>query len=106
MNYREHPALNWSKLRAMAQSPLAFKTQEDVQETEAMRLGTEVHRLLLTPDEPAKRIAVVPAEFMTDSGRLSTAKAARAWVAEQGDVMIMTPPEVYEFLDKIGRAHV
>ena len=98
-NYREHPALNWSKLRAMAQSPLAFATQEDVQETDAMRLGTEVHRLLLTPDEPAPRIAVVPAEYLTESGRLSTAKAAKAWVAEQGDVVIYTPDELAKFLD-------
>lgn len=50
--YRQHPAINWSTLRAMAQSPLAYRHAVDVPrtDTDAFRIGRAVHTLVLEPE--------------------------------------------------------
>ncbi len=46
--YRSAPGLNFSKMKALLQSPLHFQKQEAVEETLAMRMGTAVDEWVLS----------------------------------------------------------
>jgi exodeoxyribonuclease VIII len=58
--YRSHPALNASRFKAFVRSPYHFLKQVDVEQTEAMRIGTAIHMALLEPELYLKTIAYMP----------------------------------------------
>lgn len=74
--YTELQRMNASTLVHGAKSMLRLRMAIDgdyPEETDAMRLGTGIHALLLEPDEFADRFAVMPA-FEKDPGNLRKAK--------------------------------
>lgn len=72
MDYRSDPRMNISRLVAMAKSPKHFRRLEldPPEPTDAMRLGTLIHCLVLEPDEYEKRYCVMPA-FENDPGNVT-----------------------------------
>lgn len=58
--YRSHPALNASRFKAFIRSPYHFLNQVEVEQTEAMRIGTAIHMALLEPELYLKSIAFMP----------------------------------------------
>lgn len=60
--YREHAGINFSTLKAIAQSPLHYQHQLTAKHTPtaSMRLGTAVHSIVLTPDTFDLDVAVAP----------------------------------------------
>lgn len=58
--YRSLPALNASRFKAFIRSPYHFFNQKQVEETEAMRIGTAIHTAVLQPDQYEHTIAYLP----------------------------------------------
>lgn len=81
LEYRAHPAHNWSAVKHALVSSLAYQHAKanPPAQSAAMRFGTDVHTLVLEPEQFAP--VVVPAECLTKSGSRSTAKEAAAWFA-------------------------
>lgn len=94
-DYFDRPGLNWSTLKHALASPKALRHRmaEPVRQTDAMRLGTAMHLAVLEPDAYATDVVRAPDEYVTGSGSLSSAKAAREWLAAQGDALVLTPGE-------------
>lgn len=68
--YRAHPALNWSRLRRIRQSPQHFAAGDvAVEDTPALRLGRAAHVATLEPEAYAARYTT------WDGGR----RAGKAW---------------------------
>ena len=86
MNYNEAPGLRWSDLRAALDSPLHLRHQLDAPRVDrpAFRLGRAEHAAILEPDVFDRDCVIVPAEFVTGSGGLSSSKKATAWLEEAG----------------------
>lgn len=59
-DYRSLPALNASRFKAFVRSPYHFLNQEEVEETENMKIGTAVHCAVLEPSEFENCIAYYP----------------------------------------------
>lgn len=76
--YRALDAVNWSTLKAMADSPAHYQAalNEDRNDTPALRIGRILDLLIFTPGEFAARCAVSPYD------KFST-NAAKAWRDEQ-----------------------
>lgn len=69
--------------------------------SDSLARGTLVHSVLeMGWEQAADRIKVVPSQFITASGSMSTGKEAKAWLAEQGDALIVTPADA-EFLTEV-----
>jgi hypothetical protein len=51
-------------------------------------------------ERAADLIRVIPADYLTASGAMSTSKAAKEWLAEQGDALLVTPADA-EFLTEV-----
>lgn len=95
--YRKAEGVNWSTLKAILESPLAYQhacVQSD-DPTPAMVWGSLIHLHMLQSAEAIAAGAVrVPDEYLTASGSISTAKAAKEWLASLGDgVIAMTPAQ-------------
>ena len=58
--YRSLPALNASRFKAFHRSPYHFFNQKEVEETEAMRIGTAIHTALLEPRLYSSIIGYLP----------------------------------------------
>ena len=82
-DYRTSTSVNWSTLRNILTSPRAYQhaLAHPVEPTPAMAFGTLVHLHVLQPDTVGEACVLVPDEYVTASGGLSTAKAAREWLA-------------------------
>lgn len=97
-NYFERPGLNWSTLKAALVSAKALRhaLAHPPTQTDAMRLGSAMHLCVLEPDAYASADGIVraPDEYVTPSGGLSSSAKAKAWLAEQGDALVVTPGEV------------
>jgi hypothetical protein len=48
----------------------------------------------------AERIKVIPAQYLTASGAMSAGKEAKAWLADQGGITLVTPQDA-EFLTEL-----
>jgi hypothetical protein len=77
--YRQHPACNFSSLKALLTSPAHYQAAlaHKAEETEAMRLGTLVHGITLEGKEPHEMYA-----FKPDGLNLAT-KDGKEWRAAQ-----------------------
>lgn len=58
--YRSLPALNASRFKAFHRSPYHFFNQKNVEETEAMRIGTAIHTAMLQPSMYSSTIGFLP----------------------------------------------
>jgi hypothetical protein len=69
--------------------------------SDSLARGTLVHRVLeLGWEQAADLIKVIPADYLTASGAMSTSKAAKEWLAAQGDALLVTPQDG-EFLTEM-----
>lgn len=77
--YRAHPALNFSLAKALLDSPAHFKAAEDEEkeETDAMRIGTLTHAMVLEGKDIRSMYAIKPA------GMSFATKEGKAWRAAQ-----------------------
>jgi len=95
--YRKAEGLNWSLAKHMLTSPRQYLHALDnpVVPTPAMAFGTAVHSAVLEPDDFDELHVVVPDDFVTASGALSTAKAAKEWKAQQAEnAILLTAPQL------------
>lgn len=85
MDYFDRPGLSFHQLKDLGTiSPdyyyRAHVTKEIQRPTSAgMAFGTAVHAAVLEPERYAELVTICPPEFVTPSGGLSTAKAAKEW---------------------------
>lgn len=87
MGYRTSPGLNWSLLRYMADSPLAYRHARDAEptpSTAAQVVGTLCHTRILEPHLLSEQVAVW-------RGTSTRTKDYRAWASEQADRTILAP---------------
>jgi hypothetical protein len=77
--YRAHPALNFSLAKTLLDSPAHFKAAQDEerQETDAMRIGTLVHAMVLEGKDLRDMYALKP------QGMSFATKEGKAWRDEQ-----------------------
>ena len=95
-DYQRLDALRASTMKEALQSAhqLRYRMSTPRADTGSLRLGRAVHLAVLQHDVYAAETAEIPAEYITGSGTLSTAKKARDWMAEQSpDVTMMTQAE-------------
>lgn len=86
-DYRALPGLNWSLLKHMSDSPMAYRHARDADPeppTTAQQVGTLCHARVLEPHLLADQVAVW-------RGTSTRTKAYRAWASEQGDRTILAP---------------
>lgn len=71
--YRAHPALNFSRAKFLLTSAAHFRSasDEDQEETDAMRFGTLAHGMILEGKNPLHQFAIKPAgmSFATKEGK-------------------------------------
>jgi hypothetical protein len=90
-DYRQIKKMNPSTLVAGCKSPMHLRRAIEegfVEETNAMRLGTGIHALLLEPEQFENRFVVMPdyqfdAENVTGKGERSESKATKYYKAKQ-----------------------
>lgn len=83
-------------LVAFAHSPRKWlKVGSSRQATKAMRWGSLLDCLLLTPNQIADKIAVCPDELLSTDGHLRS-KEAKAWKVSQGDKLVVTAEDLKE----------
>lgn len=95
-NYHHLPGLNWSRLKYVLESPRAYRHAVDnpPSETPAMAFGTAVHMAVLEPERAAVELITAPPEYLTATGLLSTAKAAKDWIGTlPADAIVLTPAQ-------------
>jgi hypothetical protein len=86
--YRAHPALNFSLAKHLLKSPAHFKAAEEAQEdedreeTEAQRIGTIAHALVLEGKDLGEMYAIKP------EGMSFVTKEGKAWKAAQDKPII------------------
>ena len=69
--------------------------------SESLSRGTLVHAVLeMGWEQAAERIKVIPADYLTASGAMSAGKEAKAWLAEQGSSLLVTPQDA-DFLTEV-----
>lgn len=104
--YRALPGANWSTLKHILVSPRAYlhACNATVTPTPAMEFGTAVHLALLEGDEFYRRQVVVPDEYTTASGGISTSKAAKEWQASlSADALLLTQAQAQAILSICAR---
>lgn len=85
--YRTSPGLNWSLLRHMADSPLAYRHARDAKptpSTAAQVVGTLCHMRILEPDRYGAEVAIW-------DGTSTRSKAYTEWAEQQGSRTILAP---------------
>lgn len=98
--------LSTSPIKDFLDSPPYFHRRYILQtepsvSTDAMARGTLVHSVLeMGWDRAADRIKVIPADYLTASGAMSSSKDAKKWLADQGDSLLVTPADA-EFLTEV-----
>lgn len=104
--YRALPGVNWSTLKHILVSPRAYihACNTTITPTPAMEFGTAVHLAVLEGEEFMRRQVVVPDEYLTGSGGISTAKAAREWQAGlPADALLLTPAQAMAIMMILSR---
>lgn len=91
MNYRAHPAVNWSTLKWMRESPLAYhhRLHNPPPDTEALAIGRAVHTLVFEPAQFADEYAVW-------DGGTRRGKAWDEFCADNADRTILRDEDVAE----------
>ncbi len=98
--YHEHGAISSHKLGDFRRSPLYFYRKHIMKlvsdrEQPWMLFGRAVHSLTLEGRAAFDNaFTVCPEEFLTESGAVSTSKAAKAWKADQGDKAVIGPRDL------------
>jgi hypothetical protein len=97
VDYHSHPNVSFHDLLEVADPSLYYhrKIMGGRRADEPwMTFGRAYHAATLEGERGFNRdFVVVPEEFLTDSGRVSTAKPAREWKAAQGDRTVLSPKE-------------
>jgi hypothetical protein len=105
-DYRALPGANWSTLKHILVSPRAYlhACNTTITPTPAMEFGTAVHLAVLEGEEFTRRQVIVPDEYLTGSGSISTAKAAREWQAGlPADALLLTPAQALAIMSILSR---
>lgn len=104
-DYRAADGVNWSTLKHILTSPRAYKhaLNTPVEPTPAMLFGTAVHCRVLEPYTYQDCLVEVPNEYVTASGALSTAKAAKEWRAQQPEHAILLTATQIDAIESIFR---
>jgi len=97
-NYHDHPAMNWSRLKAAATSAAHLRqviVDGNKPATAAMELGTAIHLAVLEPERFVASVVTAPEAFVTAGGALSTGKEAKAWRAGIApDALVLTAQQI------------
>jgi hypothetical protein len=104
--YRALHGVNWSTLKHILVSPRAYihACNTTVTPTPAMEFGTAVHLAVLEGEEFMRRQVVVPDEYLTGSGGISTSKAAREWQSDlPADALLLTPTQAMAIMMILSR---
>jgi hypothetical protein len=104
--YRALPGANWSTLKNILVSPRAYihACNTTITPTPAMEFGTAVHLAVLEGEEFTRRQVVVPDEYLTGSGGISTSKAAREWQSGLPvDALLLTPTQAVAIMMILSR---
>ena len=100
--YNAIPAMRWSTLKAVLDSPRALQHRlaTPLGDSPALRIGRATHLRILQPEVYRESVAVVPAEHLTPSGGLSRKAAALDWRAEAEATheAVITPAEEAEIV--------
>jgi hypothetical protein len=80
--YRAHPALNFSRLKLMAVSPLAFQKAKPF--SGAFQMGRAIHAAVLEPDAFPSRFVKLPSQFSRRYG-----KDYEAWAKADGREVLL-----------------
>lgn len=82
-DYQALPAVRWSSLKVILESPKALKyaATHPRADTDALAIGRAVHLAVLQPHAYDAAVQIIPDDYMTASGKRSTSKAAKAWYA-------------------------
>lgn len=113
-DYREHPGINWSKLKWMMESPRDYLVRKDFEEppTDSMKMGSFIDCGLLTPDLLDSTYVVVPP--IKWGNNADKAETVRAYQKASGapdivvaSVLKMKKDEatkvLYELVNKTGK---
>jgi hypothetical protein len=98
--------LSCSPIKDFLESPPFFQRRyllgsEPSTSSESLSRGTLVHAVLeMGWEAAADQIKVIPADYLTASGALSTSKAAKEWLAAQGTSLLVTPADA-DFLTEV-----
>jgi len=98
--YRAHEGMNWSRLKHLLESPRTYVHYKDnpPQPSTAMQYGTALHTRLLEPETWAQTVHVVPPEYVTAGGAVSTAAAARKYFESLTSGLVLITPSQYDDL--------
>ena len=100
--YNAIPAMRWSTLKAILDSPRALQHRlaTPLGDSPALRIGRATHLRILQPEVYRESVAVVPDEHLTPSGGLSRKAAALHWRAEAEATheAVITPAEEAEIV--------
>lgn len=114
MDYREHPAINHSILKAFSKGAVYVKHLLDhgSKETESMRLGTLTHLMVLEPHRMSEDVAIAPEinrrtkagrekwkEFEGSSEDKLVVTKDQAFLAEAMAEAVLTHPAAAEILE-------
>jgi len=98
--------LSASPIKDFLESPPFFQRRyllgsEPSPTSDSLTRGTLVHDVLqMGWEAAADQIKVIPADYLTASGALSTSKAAKEWLAAQGTSLLVTPADA-DFLTEV-----
>jgi hypothetical protein len=98
--------LSTSQVKDFLDSPPFFQRRhilrsEPSPSSDSLSRGTLVHAVLeMGWEQAAERIKVIPAQYLTASGAMSAGKESKAWLAEQGSSLLVTPQDA-EFLTEV-----
>jgi len=106
--YRAHPALNFSLAKHLLKSPAHFKAAQDEEreETDAMRIGTLAHAMILEGKDLRDLYAIKPAgmSFATTEGKAWKAAQTLPILKEEDANMI--PKAAQAIADNPHAAHI
>jgi len=97
-NYHQIKAMNWSRIKHALDSGKHYLHHlgKPVKETDAMRLGTACHTLVLEP-ENAGSIVVCPPHLASETtGKMLTNKDVRAWLLGQPEGANVITPQQFD----------
>lgn len=105
MKYHERPELSFHQLMDFAKNPEYFYKKHVEKHPDwrrppsaSMEFGTAIHLAVLQPDEFARTVRLIPDEFLTPGGSLSTKKEAKEWVANRDKEIVWVSKCDYEHI--------
>ena len=100
--YRSLVGLNASRFKAFFRSPFHFQNQQEVETSEAMRVGTAIHTAILEPEEYFATIAYLP----DIDGRTKEGKILKAEFEENNVGKIILKADSREIVERCSKSVV